>query len=118
MIAPDHTSKLALESALAKAPAAAVSTEPLIHIYSIKLFESTMFGPSVQVFTTGCPYRCAMCWVHQDALGARKGSEFLTHKIETRLPEGLKDRSIGRRTADDSAAIHRTLEDSGIENVD
>ncbi|MBI3308270.1 MAG: hypothetical protein HYZ79_02730 [Candidatus Melainabacteria bacterium] len=88
------------------------SDSPLINIYKIKRFNSSIFGPTLQVWTTGCPYRCAMCWVSDEALGIIEG-EFLKEKLE-RLPAKLKEKSIGHRFRKDKEKLWGKL----LETVD
>jgi len=82
-------------------------SEPIINIYKIKRFGSSIFGPTLQVFTTGCPYRCAMCWVHDEALGGKMGG-FLTKEI-SKLPAQLKQKSLGERYLNDKKAFWNVL---------
>lgn len=84
------------------------STEPLINIYKIQRFNSSEFGPTLQMFTTGCPYRCAMCWVHDEALGMVTNGQFLREKI-LKLPNPLKALSIAAQYKEDKVKLYDTL---------
>ena len=101
------------------------STEPLINIYKIQRFNSSEFGPTLQMFTTGCPYRCAMCWVHDEALGMVTNGQFLRERI-SKLPNPLKALSIAAKYKEDRGKLYdilleRTCEGTAkkiIENLD
>lgn len=84
------------------------SPSEIVSIYEIKRFNSSVFGPTIQIYTLGCSYRCAMCWVHNEALGARSGW-FVDKKIAG-LPKALRAKSLGARFRENERDLQSKLE--------
>ncbi|NCY25833.1 MAG: radical SAM protein, partial [Alphaproteobacteria bacterium] len=89
--------------------------EPVFIVYNVaRPYNSQNMGRSLMIDVSGCPYRCAFCWVHDEALGvkmqgAKPEAEPPLQQLGLRTPSGPQAAEASEQASEKTAFLPRKI---------